>query len=151
MEAFFNHKGHVLQEELHFIGLDALISVSVEAIERDHHLLPLVAHQSLEEESYKLVMIDPFVSIGVDLANKRFSQEFGQIQILLGLRGAKISLCAPAHQTKEDRAQVGHQYFLDEVSIPALLEMVDLERVNPPLQKVLPAHLVLFPQRRLLQ
>ena len=96
-------------------------------------------------------MIDPFVSIGVDLANKRFSQEFGQIQILLGLRGAKIALCAAAYQTKEDRAQVGHQYFLDEVSIPALLEMVDLERVDPPLQKVLPAHLVLFPQRRLLQ
>ena len=71
----------VLQDELDFFFLDELVSVLVVAPEGNEHFLVERTHEEVEEESNELVMVDSFVTVGIDLVDHSLPNQQRKVQV----------------------------------------------------------------------
>ena len=73
---------------------DALISCSVETVERNLELLLWATHDCFQEELDELVSVDTFISVGINLAADPFANEIRHAHILLNFLKRDILLAA---------------------------------------------------------
>ena len=57
----------ILEDHFNFLSGDILISICIIAPKSDEHLLLQRPHQHLEQEFNKLIVVDPLITVSVDL------------------------------------------------------------------------------------
>ena len=99
----------MLEDELDVLSRDALVLFEVVALESDLQLLLEVADEAVAQEFDKFVVVDSFVSVGVDLIANSNAKSFWHVQVLDCPFEADVVLGAPGDESEVYAAQVWNQ------------------------------------------
>lgn len=118
---------HMFEKVLDVLSHDEFVVFWIETSKCYHHLLVPVAHQERDHEVDELIVVDPFVSIGVDLAAYSLCQRLRKIEVLFSPEQTRIVLGAASDETQIYAAQVWHHHLLEEVLVLHMLIVFDLQ------------------------
>ena len=86
------HDWYVLQNQFNLLLCDDFVIVDIIASKSYEHPLFKCSHEQFHEEANELVMINSFISIGVDLFYNSVSNELWHIQILFSPHNTQVVL-----------------------------------------------------------
>ena len=121
---------NVLENILDFFVGNILVVFKVKDFECYPHLLLDVSHQGGYKKLYELVMIDSFVSVGVDLAANSVTDRLRDVQVLFSSQQAEVVFSSSRNQSIVDFRKVRDRHFLKKVGVKLRVEFLDLDRIR---------------------
>ena len=93
---------HILQHNLNLILSEVFIIVNVIAPECNQQLLLKRPKYDFQKEPDKLIVVNSFVTVSIHLLDQSFSEEWRQVEVLLGHFKLYVVPITAVDQTEED-------------------------------------------------